>query len=135
MLASGQVFDGASKALYPPTVQGAPRPLPLGKFLYRFVRNPLSGLPQAVYEDGMVVHDSGRGTLAWITDPALIEQVLLRAADRFPKTDLEKRVFESTLGDGILTSQGASWRWQRRTAAPLFRPADLTSLKIGRAHV
>ena len=37
-------------------------------------------------------------------------------------------MFESTLGDGILTSQGASWRWQRRTAAPLFRPTDLTSL-------
>ena len=48
--------------------------------------------------------------------------------EEFPKTELEKRVFESTLGDGILTSQGASWRWQRRTAAPLFRPADLLSL-------
>ena len=36
--------------------------------------------------------------------------------------------FGDTLGDGILTSEGASWRWQRRTAAPLFRPADLASL-------
>src|SRR6185312_2517956 len=45
-----------------------------------------------------------------------------------PKTPLEKRVFHSTLGDGILTSEGASWRWQRRTTAPLFRPADLANL-------
>ena len=37
-------------------------------------------------------------------------------------------MFESSVGDGILTSQGASWRWQRRTAAPLFRPADLAGL-------
>jgi cytochrome P450 len=124
MLATEQVSPG----LYPPTVQAAPRPLPLRKFLIRFVHNPLSSLPQAVYEDGIVVYDNGRAVIAWVSDPALIEKVLLQAADRFPKTELEKRVFESSLGDGILTSQGASWRWQRRTAAPLFRPVDLASL-------
>ncbi len=118
----------SNRGLYPPTVRGPERPLPLFRFLLRFVRNPLSGLPQAIYEDGIVVHDNGRGVIAWVSDPALIEQVLLQAADRFPKTEVEKRVFESSLGDGILTSQGASWRWQRRTAAPLFRPTDLTGL-------
>ena len=97
-------------------------------FLLRFVRNPLSSLPRAVYEDGIVVHDNGRGVVAWVTDPALIEEVLLSRAEQFPKTPLEKQVFENTLGDGILTSQGPSWRWQRRTAAPLFRPADLANL-------
>jgi cytochrome P450 len=117
-----------SPALYPPTVKPAPRPLPLRKFLLRFVRNPLTILPQSVYEEPLVVFDSGRAILAWVTDPALIERVLLHEADRFPKTQLEKRVFEAVLGDGILTAQGASWRWQRRTAAPLFRPADLANL-------
>jgi cytochrome P450 len=115
-------------ALYPPTVKGAPRPLPLRKFLLRFVRNPLSSLPQAVYEQGTLVYDNGRSIIAWVCDPALIETVLLHEADKFPKTDMEKRVFATTLGDGILTSQGASWRWQRRTAAPLFRPTDLANL-------
>jgi len=115
-------------ALYPPTVEPAPHPLPLRKFLFRFVRNPLASLPRAVYEEGIVVHDNGRSVVAWVTDPALIETVLLDQAEQFPKTMLEKRVFAHTLGDGILTSQGASWRWQRRTAAPLFRPADLANL-------
>jgi cytochrome P450 len=128
MLASERTSNRASQGLYPPTVQGAPRPLPLHKFLFRFVRNPLTAVPQAVYEDGFAAFDNGRRMLAWISDPMLIEEMLLHAADRFPKTDLEKRVFDSTLGDGILTSQGANWRWQRRIAAPLFRPADLTSL-------
>ena len=114
--------------LYPPTVVAAPRPLPLRKFLLRFVRNPLSSLPQAVYEGPILVYDNGRGVIAWVTDPALLEKVLLTEAEHFPKTPLERQVFEHTLGDGILTSQGASWRWQRRTAAPLFRPADLASL-------
>jgi cytochrome P450 len=114
--------------LYPPTVAAAPRPLPLRKFLLRFVRNPLSSLPQAVYEEPILVYDNGRGVIAWVTDPALLEKVLLTEAEHFPKTPLERQVFEHTLGDGILTSQGASWRWQRRTAAPLFRPADLAGL-------
>src|SRR5262245_14532943 len=116
------------QALYPPTVQPADRPLPLRKFLLRFVRNPLASLPQAVYEEPILVYDNGRGVIVWVTDPALLEKVLLTEAQQFPKTPLERQVFEHTLGDGILTSQGASWRWQRRTAAPLFRPADLAGL-------
>jgi cytochrome P450 len=117
-----------SLPLYPPTVIPPPRPLPLRRFLIKFVRNPLASLPQPVYEHPIVVHDNGRSTIAWVTDPALVEQVLLHAGAQFPKTPLEKKVFAHTLGDGILTSEGASWRWQRRTAAPLFRPADLESL-------
>jgi len=119
---------GVVGGLYPPTVQGAPGPLPLRKFLLRFVRNPLTGVPQSAYEERIVRYDGGRAVIVWVSDPALIEEVLLQAVDRFPKTELEKRVFQHTLGDGILTSQGASWRWQRRTAAPLFRPADLSGL-------
>ena len=115
-------------ALYPPTVEPPPRPLPLRRFLLTFVRNPLSSLPRPVYEEPIVVHDNGRNVVAWVTDPALVEQVLLHASAQFPKTPLEKRVFHRMLGEGILTSEGASWRWQRRTAAPLFRPADLAGL-------
>jgi cytochrome P450 len=117
-------------ALYPPTVVPPPRPLPLLQFLFRFVRNPLLSLPRPIYEEPILVRDNGygRGAVAWVTGPALIEKVLLQASAQFPKTPLEKRVFHRTLGDGILTSEGASWRWQRRTAAPLFRPADLASL-------
>ena len=116
------------QALYPPTVVAPPRPLPLRRFLLTFVRNPLSSLPRPVYEEPIVVHDNGHNVIAWVTDPALVEQVLLHGNAQFPKTQLEKRVFAHTLGEGILTSEGASWRWQRRTAAPLFRPAELSGL-------
>ena len=87
-----------------------PHPLPLLRFLIAFVRNPLCSLPQAVYEEPIVVHDNGRSVVAWLTDPALVERVLLHDSEMFPKTPLEKRVFAHTLGDGILTSQGASWK-------------------------
>lgn len=117
-----------SAALYPPTVVPPPGPLPLRRFLLTFVRNPLSSFPKPVYEQPLFVHDNGRNIVAYVTGPELIEKVLLQASAQFPKSPIEKRVFHHTLGDGILTSEGASWRWQRRTTAPLFRPADLASL-------
>jgi cytochrome P450 len=110
------------QALYPPKVEPPPRPLPLRRFLLTFVRNPLSSLPRPVYEEPIVVHDNGHNVIAWVTDPALVEQVLLHGGAQFPKTALEKRVFAHTLGEGILTSEGASWRWRRRCSAPPIFP-------------
>ncbi len=115
----------AAEPLYPPTIDPPAEPLPLARFVPTFIRNPLRCLPRAVYEEPLVVYPHARFGLVWVTSPSLVERILLHEADSFPKTPLEKRVFEATLGDGILTSQGQSWRWQRRTAAPLFRHQDL----------
>ena len=34
-------------------------------------------------------------------------------------------MFRRTLGDGVLSSDGQLWRWQRRTIAPLFRHSEI----------
>lgn len=115
----------ADGPLYPPSVASPERPLPLPLFVTRFVRNPLRALPRAVYEEPLVRYKSGPATMMWVTDPVLTERMLLHEQDTFAKTPLEKRVFAETLGEGILTSEGAAWRWQRRTAAPLFRHSEL----------
>lgn len=120
------IHTPSPEPLYPPTVTPLDKPVPIRKALLRFVRNPLANLPRQVYEEPLLLFSpGGRSRLAYVTDPALVERVLLREAEKFHKSPLEKRVFRASLGDGILTSQGESWRWQRRTAAPLFRPADL----------
>lgn len=111
--------------LVPPTVAPAPGPLKLVPFLVRFLRNPLGTLPKQVYEEPIVYFRWRGPGIAWVTDPALTERVLLGEHARFPKTPLEKRVLGPALGDGLLTAEGASWRWQRRTLAPLFRHQEL----------
>ncbi len=127
--ASPSVMPQASEsALYPPTVVPPPQPLPFAKFIMRFVRNPLLTIAQPVYEQGLLVRRNTHRTVAYVTSPTLVEQVLLKGVESFHKSPIEKRIFKNTLGDGILTSQGASWRWQRRTAAPLFRVSDLNAL-------
>ena len=116
-----------SAALYPPTVKPSARQLPLPLFLARFVRNPLRSLPRAVYNEPVVAYGRNRPLVVWVTDPAIIESVLLKNVENFPKTRLDRRVLKPVVGDGLLTAQGDSWRWQRKLASPLFRHSELLS--------
>lgn len=111
--------------LYPPSIVAPPIPLPLWRFLPTFIRNPLRAIPEPVYHLPIFAPPSLGGRMAWVTDPTLIEEILLGSHERFPKSPVEKRVFEPIIGDGILTSEGTTWRWQRRIVAPLFRHSDL----------
>jgi cytochrome P450 len=115
-------------ALYPPTVWAPPRAMPLWRFLPTFIANPLRAIPEPVYHEPLFAPHPMRGRMAWVTEPALVEHILLGDHESFPKSPIEKRIFEAIIGDGILTSEGTQWRWQRRTVAPLFRHADLLAL-------
>ena len=114
--------------LYPPTIEAPERALPFWRFLPTFVRNPLRALPVPVYHEPMFVPPGMGGRVAWITDPKLIEEILLSRHESFPKSPIEKRIFRPILGDGILVAEGQCWKWQRRITAPLFRHGDLMKL-------
>jgi cytochrome P450 len=118
----------AEPSFVPPFIAPVERPLAPLAFLKTFIRNPLATLAKPVYEQPIFTHRVAGRVTAWICDPPLIERFLLEEANDYLKTPVEKRVFGPTLGDGILTSQGASWKWQRRTAAPLFRVSELQNL-------
>jgi cytochrome P450 len=113
--------------LYPRAVQAATGPLRVHEFLFQFVQNPLRIIPEAAYEQAVVARGRGQSgrKAVWITDPRLIEDFLVRHWDSLEKSEIEKRVLGRSVGDGILTSDGALWRWQRRIMAPLFRSSDI----------
>ena len=98
---------------------------PLGRlaFVARFVRNPLLAVPQAVYEQDFVRFGS-RTPVVWVTEPGLIKAVLLDRRESFQKL-VQIRILGPLLGKGILTSEGADWKWQRQTSAPMFRHQEL----------
>ncbi|HEX3063442.1 MAG TPA: cytochrome P450, partial [Usitatibacter sp.] len=114
-------MDQAISPLTPP--HAAPI-APRGRlgFLAAALRNPLLTIPPAAYEED-VVPRLERQRL-WITEPSLIRKVLLEERDKYQKLTQIKLLSPLT-GKGILTSEGADWKWQRQASAPMFKPQDL----------
>ena len=93
--------------------------------LAALLREPLSALPHAVYTAPLVAETVAGRRRLHVLDPALIQEALVRHADDLVKTDDVRRVLVPALGEGLLTAEGAHWRWQRRGVAPAFAPARL----------
>jgi len=100
---------------------------PVGRlsFFATLLRNPLRILPASVYEEGIVCAGRAGRTVCWITEPSLIKTVLLDKHDAFRRTPITQRILGPLLGKGVLTADGADWKWQRQTATPVFRHHDL----------
>jgi cytochrome P450 len=111
--------------LIPPRVAPSARPLGRLAFMRAFVGNPLQVLPRAVYEEDFVAFGNAKLPRAWVTSPAIIKAVLLDEREKFGKLT-QIRLLGPLLGKGILTSEGADWKWQRQASAPMFRPQELS---------
>jgi cytochrome P450 len=109
----------------PSAIEPPSRPLNRLAFVARFVRNPLLVVPEAAYEQD-VVPFGGTAPVVWLTEPNLIKAVLLDRRELFHKLN-QIRILGPLLGKGILTSEGADWKWQRQTSAPVFRQQELKS--------
>ncbi len=59
--------------------------------------------------------------------PAAVKHVLLDRADNYVKSFIARQLLKP-LGQGLLTSEGAAWRRQRRTMAPAFHPRRIEAL-------
>jgi cytochrome P450 len=60
--------------------------------------------------------------------PDAVQRVLLDNAGNYAKPDVVKRLLAQAIGQGLLTSDGALWREQRRTVAANFSPAAVDGL-------
>ncbi|WP_237479652.1 cytochrome P450 [Lichenibacterium dinghuense] len=93
--------------------------------LARLVRDPLTSVPPEAYAAPLVRARFAGGQRLYLVDPPLIQDALVRHADDLAKTSDVGRVLGPALGQGLLTAEGAHWRWQRRGAAPAFAPGRL----------
>lgn len=90
--------------------------------LRKIVRNLIESWPDEVYDRRLVeVSRIGRRTF-FVCDPALIRSLLVDQSGSIAREDFMIAALSPLLGRGILTSDGARWKAQRRTAAPIFRP-------------
>ncbi len=111
--------------LVPRSVEHAPWPMPYYRWLFHFVRNPLRLDPSDAYREQMVIRTRphSRTKDVWVSDPDLVEKLLVHQHGRLSKSEYERRVLMRIVGDGVLTAEGRLWQWQRGILAPLFRPS------------
>nr|WP_036288796.1 cytochrome P450 [Methylosinus sp. PW1] len=93
------------------------------------VSNYLKNWPAASYREGFStlpgVWKSSPPTV-FLTDPALIQELLVERADQFTRARISARAFSALMDPASLfLAEGTDWRWQRRAAAPAFRHENL----------
>jgi cytochrome P450 len=91
-------------------------------------RNPVETWPRAVYEQPWFVRVWNNFTVVYACDPDLLKFVLLDAVEDFPKAAIEERVLKPAFGEGMLTSEGDTWKQQRRAVASGFRRDALNAM-------
>jgi len=63
-----------------------------------------------------------------VTDPSLIQRILVEDADQYRKPDFQGDALGDLLGDGLLLSEGETWSQQRKLANPAFSMARLAGM-------
>jgi cytochrome P450 len=103
-----------------------PAPVPRDKalgpisLLRVLANNPLEAWTAAHFEKPIVTSGLSVGRVAVVSDPAAIRRVLFDNSRNYQKDWLQRRVLSAGLTGGLLTTEGQSWRTQRRALAPLF---------------
>lgn len=65
----------------------------------------------------------------YLTDPELIEDVLITRAEFFGRDKVSSRAMSNALDRrSLFLAEGSDWRWQRRAVAPAFRHENLLAL-------
>lgn len=91
------------------------------RFLVDLARNPIEAFGQYAYHEPYVYKRSWIRHLLMVNDPDGVRHVLLDNASNYVKSDQAVKRVRPVAGNGLLTAEGASWRFQRRTAAPIFQ--------------
>ncbi|KQT46763.1 cytochrome P450 [Methylobacterium sp. Leaf456] len=90
--------------------------------LATMLRSMIEAWPEEVYaQPAVATRFLGRRT-TFVCEPQLIRSLLVDQSDALERETFMLRALAPALGRGILTADGAFWRGQRRTAAPMFRP-------------
>jgi len=101
------------------------RPLP---FLRALQDNFIGVWPDDAYARDATRVRVGRRVMVTANAPALVKHVLLDNAANYHKSPIARRLFEPALGQGLLTSEGATWKRHRQMVAPVFVQRRMAAL-------
>lgn len=94
--------------------------LPMFEFFRTLRGNMIATFAQEAYERDIVERTIFGRHRFIVNEPAAIKHVLLDNAANYQKSEITRRILEPGLGKGLITSEGETWRRQRRTMSPAF---------------
>lgn len=99
------------------------KPLSFVQFLWVGWRNPLLIWSKRHFREPQLYGKGPMGAIIVISHPEGVRHVLTDNAANYEKGALQRRVLGPLLADGLLLTEGETWRRARRILAPLFTPA------------
>lgn len=111
----------------PVRVPLATEPLGIWGSLQAGRRNVLELIPEIATHAPIL---SGRTGKRWhmVMEPGALKRILRDRVADYPKSLVTKLILEPAIGDSLFVAEGASWMWQRRTAAPVFSHRNVAAL-------
>ena len=103
-------------------------PLPFRQ-LFRAIRtNALTSWPEAAYEQPVLRRTLMGRTNLLLNEPDAIHHVLVENPGNYRRSPAALRILRPIAGQGLLLSEGDTWRLQRRTIAPALAPRVMPML-------
>lgn len=99
--------------------------LPLLQLVRTLRENAIGTYTADAFERDIIIYRLLFKPMILANHPELIRHVMLDNAANYERDPVGKRLLEPGLGKGLLTSEGAEWKRQRRMMAPIFQPRRL----------
>ena len=124
---SDAIGDAGARFVTPPVAapQSSPGSFRLARLLSTDV---LASFPAAAYEEESLTQNLFGKKRVVLSKPAAVRHVLLENYANYCRPPASQRTLRPMLGDGLLISEGESWRHQRRVIAPQFAPRVIPML-------
>ena len=116
------------KKTTPPKSPLLTKPLALKQLVKIARRNLLEIFPEMTLRQKIVSGRLIRKKWHLIMSKEANQRILSGNIANYPKSFVMRNLLRPSIGDGLILAEGASWRWQRRTAAPVFSPRNLKAL-------
>src|SRR5208283_838787 len=97
---------------------------------WMMLKNYLAAIPASYYEEPFTLQRGiwPFGDVALVTDPELIEELLITRADEFLRDRVSSQALGGSVARGsLLLAEDADWKWQRCAVGPAFRHENLLS--------
>jgi cytochrome P450 len=114
--------------IVPPHPEPPPEELSPFRLVTAMRTDGLSGWSRRAYEEMVVQRRFFHRNSFILNDPDAIRHVLVDHDENYSRTAATIRILRPLLGEGLLLSEGKSWRSQRRTMAPAFTPKAIDLL-------